>query len=545
MSLLEYKSVKRLRQTLVSYRIGPKPWTRILAEYAGKWYSLALLLVFVACAAGIVLYRIDSHAFLYFGDATSRVVKSREFIDSQHTGIGNIGTVWLPLPQLLLVPFVSINGLFYSGIAGAMVGIPCLVGTGLLLFGIIRRITRSLPIAFLGACLFALNPNVVYMALTPMSELSLFFFVALGGYALLRWLETDAMKWLLLSAVAVMLATLCRYEAWILAPFVSLVSASKGIGFLTESKRLSLKRIAGIAAISFAGIAFWLVWNAAEYGDSLTFLHWTSSIAPAVSNYSLEQRPLANLVTFGRAILTIFGPALLLVAAGVFIRFRHKAVEWKQVMLLMFFSLPPLFIFFALMAGRVHMDQWWWNWRFVLTLGMFLSLAAAMGLSELFSRVRSMPVRVAIIAALLMMPFAQITIPSVGVATFKDAAKSLVDTTPFATALGERLNSIDDKSSIALLTGYGQAQRIMISSGLPLKRFHIICNPDSGGFLEPLWDSDRYVVVGIDRTLESQELIKHWLSQWSSKLKNYRIYHEDGNYMLLERREIFALGETK
>ena len=71
----------------------------LITENAGKWYTLALLLVVVMSVAGIVMYHIDSHAFLYFGDATSRIVKSRVFIDSQHPGIDNIGTVWLPLPN--------------------------------------------------------------------------------------------------------------------------------------------------------------------------------------------------------------------------------------------------------------------------------------------------------------------------------------------------------------------------------------------------------------------------------------------------------------
>jgi hypothetical protein len=491
------------------------------------------------------VYRIDNHSFLYFGDATSRIVKSREFIDSQRPGISNIGTVWLPLPQLLLLPFVSINSLFFSGIAGAMVGIPCLVGTGLLLFAIIWRITRSHPIAFLGACLFVLNPNVVYMALTPMSEPSLFFFVTLGGYALLRWLETNTVKWLLLSAVAVMLATLCRYEAWILAPFVLLVSMSKGIRLWRESKRLSAIRIATTAAISFAGIAFWLIWNAAEYGDALRFIHWSASIAPTTFSDSLQPHQLADLVTFGRAILDIFGPVLLLLATGVFIRFRYKAVELNHVLLLLFFGLPALFILVTLVTGQVHIDQWWWNWRYVLILGLFLSVAGTMCLSEFFSRVRSMSVRVTMTACLLAIPLVQIAIPSVGVATFNDAAKSLLDTTPYATALGERLHSIDDKSSIALMTGYGQAQRIMISSGLPLKRFHIICNPDKRDSLEPLWGSDRYVVVESDLTPKSQELVDDWLSRGALQLRNYDIFQEDGHYIFMERRETFALKETK
>ncbi len=514
---------------------------RIVTEEAGKWYSLGFLLALIMCAAAIVLCRIDSRSFLYFGDAVSRLVKSREFIDSQHPGLGNIGTVWLPLPQFMLIPFASINILFYSGIAGAMIGIPYLVGTGLLLFAIIHRITRSRPIAFLGACLFVLNPNVVYMALTPMSEASLFFFVALGGYALLRWLESDAVKWLLLCSIAVMFATLCRYEAWILAPFIILVTALKGIGFWKESKRLSVMRVAAISAISFAGIAFWLTWNAAKYGSALEFLHWSASVSAAVPGDSLQHRPLGNLITFGTAVSTIFGPVLVLVAAFAFTRFRHKAVEWKRVLLLLFFSLPPLFIFFALMTGRIYMDRWWWNWRFVLILGLFLSVAGAMGLSELFSRVQSVSVRLAVLAGLLAMPLVQIAVPTVGVATFDDAAKSVLDMTRYSAAMGERLRSIDDKSSVALLTGYGQAERIMISSGLSLKRFHIICYPDKRDSLEPLAASDRYVVVENDLTTRAQQLADNWVARAGPQLRNYAIFRQDGPYAFMDQRESVAL----
>ena len=128
----------------------------------------AILLIVVSCTAGIVLYHIDRHSFLYFGDAASHIVKARQFFDSQRPGLHNIGTVWLPLPHLLL-PLVAIDALFYAGIAGPLVGIPCLVGTGILVFLIVWRITGSPPIAFLSGCLFGLNPNLVYMALTPMN----------------------------------------------------------------------------------------------------------------------------------------------------------------------------------------------------------------------------------------------------------------------------------------------------------------------------------------------------------------------------------------
>ena len=151
-------------------RNGSRPPGRLRIHVVGREpYLLAILLVVVSCTAGIVLYLVDRHSFLYFGDAVSHIVRARQFFDSQRPGFHNIGTVWLPLPHLLLLPLVAIDALFYSGIAGPLVGIPCLVGTGILVFLIVWRITGSPPIAFLSGCLFGLNPNLVYMALTPMN----------------------------------------------------------------------------------------------------------------------------------------------------------------------------------------------------------------------------------------------------------------------------------------------------------------------------------------------------------------------------------------
>ncbi len=205
-----------------------------------------LLAVFLFCTASIAcffLYRHDNLSLVYFGDAISHIVRARQFIDSQEQGIVNIGTVWLPLPHLLLIPFVAVNALFYSGLAGAMIGIPLLVGTGLLLFSIIRQLTNSRLIAFLLALLFGLNPNVLYIALTPMSEMSLLFFIALGGYSLLKWLQTEKMKWIVLCTVSVLCATLCRYEAWLLAPFISAVAITKAFHLWKNQNRTDAIRL--------------------------------------------------------------------------------------------------------------------------------------------------------------------------------------------------------------------------------------------------------------------------------------------------------------
>lgn len=499
-------------------------------------YALALLLFLVGSVSGVVLYSIDRHVFLYFGDAASHIVKARQLIDSQHPGIESIGTVWLPLPHFLLVPFVSIDSLFYSGIAGAALGIPCLVGTAVLLFAIVRRVTGSPLIAFVGACLFGLNPNVIYMALTPMNELCLFFFVTLGGYAFLRWREDESDRWLLICATAVMLASLCRYEAWILATFVALVAAYKGISIWTRIGKSEAVRMLAIAVLCVSGILIWFWWNKFEFGDALQFAPWKYRPGPTDMHNPMHYRQEPVFLTLIRAVLIVFGPVALLAFGVGAARLKRVATERQHLPLLIFFSLPTLFMFAGILADSILIDQWWWNWRFVLTLGLILSVAGGIGLAEFFSRVGSRLARGVAVAALLLMPLVQLTVPSVSVATYEDATKIFHGLSKDATAFGEKLGMICREGTVVLLTGSGLGERIMLSSWLPLKDFHIIRYPGGQDILGPIRSGDRYVVIGKVRLPDSREVVNYWLSRRGTFLSYYDVLLEDNQYILLERR---------
>lgn len=497
-------------------------------------YALALVLFLVASVAGVILYSIDRHVFLYFGDAASHIVKARQLFDSQHPGIESIGTVWLPLPHFLLVPFVFIDSLFYSGIAGPALGVLCLVGTGVLLFSIVKRITGSSSIAFVSACLFGLNPNVVYMSLTPMNELSLIFFVTLGGYAFLRWREDENDRWLLLSASAVMLASLCRYEAWILAAFVSFVTVCKAISNRKQIKRRGAVRLLAIAVLSVAGILIWFWWNKFEFGDAFQFAPLNYRPASTGVDNPMRYRQEPVFITFTKAVLNIFGPVALLACAVGFARLKRVASERRHLLLLAFLSLPSFFMFAGILTDSVLIDQWWWNWRFVLTLGLILSVAGGMGLFEFFSRVESRLARSVVVAALLVMPLIQLTVPSVSVATYEDARKIFHGLSKDAAAFGEKLGVAHKGGTIVLLTGSGLGERIMVSSGLPLKTFHIIPRPGGQDILGPLRAGDRYVVIGKMRLPDSREVVNYWLSRRESFLLYYNVLLEDDQYILLE-----------
>jgi hypothetical protein len=224
-----------------------------------------------------------------------------------------------------------------------------------------------------------------------------------------------------------------------------------------------------------------------------------------------------------------------LLSIGMFVRIRHLHLDWKFTVLLVFSGLPALFALLAVLKGFVLVDTWWWNWRYVLPAGLFLSITGALGFSELFRFTRSRLMRGIAVLGLIAMPVAQMLLPAVGVATYKDARKGFYDITWHGTSMGTDLRNAYEDGSVGLITGYGQAQRIMLASGLPLKTFHILYDPSLQEFMEPSLGFDRYLVLGKDLTPESEQIVGYWLSRRNKLLDHYTIILENEHYIFLDR----------
>src|ERR1039458_9920102 len=65
--------------------------------------------------------------FLY-GDAVAHLNVARRVFDSQTPGLLQLGTVWLPLPHLLMVPFILSKSMWQNGTGGSM---PSVIAYGL------------------------------------------------------------------------------------------------------------------------------------------------------------------------------------------------------------------------------------------------------------------------------------------------------------------------------------------------------------------------------------------------------------------------------
>src|ERR1700679_2593966 len=72
-----------------------------------------------AVMAAAIAWFYRTGTLLNFGDAEAHLNIARRIVDSRTPGWAQIGTTWLPLPHLLMIPFVRHDRLWITGLAGA------------------------------------------------------------------------------------------------------------------------------------------------------------------------------------------------------------------------------------------------------------------------------------------------------------------------------------------------------------------------------------------------------------------------------------------
>ncbi len=140
--------------------------------------ALFTLLIGVLSIAALFSYYAHRQLLLY-GDAVAHINIARRVVDNRHPlqSYGQLGTVWLPLQHVAMLPFVWIDALWRSGIAGA---IPSMVAYILGTLGVFRLVRgrAAATAACCAAAIYALNPNLLYLQTTAMNEpIFLAFFI--------------------------------------------------------------------------------------------------------------------------------------------------------------------------------------------------------------------------------------------------------------------------------------------------------------------------------------------------------------------------------
>lgn len=139
--------------------------------------ALTLALGFVSIAA--LLWYYAHQQILLYGDAVAHINIARRVLDTRSwlSSFFQLGTVWLPLPHILMLPFVWNRVLWMSGIAGSIASMAAYVLGALGIFRLVSA-RASQTAAYVAAAIYALNPNLLYMQTTAMNEpIYLAFFI--------------------------------------------------------------------------------------------------------------------------------------------------------------------------------------------------------------------------------------------------------------------------------------------------------------------------------------------------------------------------------
>jgi hypothetical protein len=261
------------------------------APSPSPWDSEVRLLAWLATCVSVFsfLFYFQRGDVLLYGDAVAHINIARRVFDSKTPGLLQLGTVWLPLPHLLMVPFLFSNEMWRRGVGGS---IPSMVAYVFGVIGIFRLVRGALsrgPLsrgtepdrmaslaAWTAAVVYAANPNLIYMQTTAMGEaLYLAFFV----WAVVYFAESmrGVSKALTKCGLCLAAACLTRYDGWFLAAAMAATvvvgSVLAGASAANKAPAFRCTRAAVVKFVLLAAAApsLWLAYNAIVYRNPLEF----------------------------------------------------------------------------------------------------------------------------------------------------------------------------------------------------------------------------------------------------------------------------------
>ena len=334
------------------------------------WVVLAL----AAWSAAAVWFFSSRGWLLYYGDAEAHLNIARRILDSQTPGYDQIGTGWLPLPHWLMLPFAGFDDWWRSGMAGSIPAAACFVAAGAFLFAAVRRAFASTAAAVAATALFALNPNLLYLQSTAMTEAV--FFVALMAllYFSGRFHQTGGWGAVAGAGIAACAGTLARYEGWFLVPFAALY-------FLCAARRRRVGVAMLFCALAALGPLYWLAHNWWLYGDPLEFYRGTYSAWAIQGNrpYPGKGDWRTAWLYFRTAAQLCAGPGLALMAIAGAAASLARRVFWPLALL----ALPGVFYIWSIYSSAtpIFVPSLWpnsyYNTRYGLAALPLLAVASA------------------------------------------------------------------------------------------------------------------------------------------------------------------------
>jgi 4-amino-4-deoxy-L-arabinose transferase-like glycosyltransferase len=433
-------------------------------------------------------------ALLNYGDAVAHLHIARRVLDCHQPRLSQLGSVWLPLPHVLLIPFVQVYSWWANGIAGILPSaLAYLAGCA----GIYRLARHWLepPAAALALAFFAVNPNLLYLQTTAMTEPLFVCEMIWIVVWLVEWrtsLDEDARRadrllgWI---AAALVAAIFTRYDGWVIA-----LLAWTAIGVvLLKRGRLRSRTFWLASAVVAAAPIVWFVYNAAAFGDWLEFArgpysakaielrtasHGAGPPHPGWHNpwvallFFLKVSELdATAAAWGNALLALsaLGTAWAWITAG------RRAFTWALLL-----WLPVPFYAYSVAYGSVpiFLPPWWphswYNTRYGMELLPALALGAGFAAQFAIAAVREFKPRLAKYAAGVL--FAMVALNAWKVVrerplVYVEGTKNIAAHRPYEVEIPPVLRALlAERPGAAILMETSVDPEIVALTGIPLRQ---------------------------------------------------------------------------
>ena len=476
-----------------------------IKNYSERFVLPLMLGLLVAISIGNFFQYYFNGLGLAYNDARSHLDIGRRVVEGLKPGLAQLGSVWLPLPHILMIPTIWNDFMWHSGLAGGLQSMISFVATALIIYSLLSRLGVGMLGRIVGVAVFVLNPNILYLQSIAMTELLLIATMTAGVYELIMWHKDEQLPQLIRSAFWIMLATLIRYDGW----FLMMLAAALVVFHAWRKRGYHVAEGAFFLFCTLAGFSvfLWLLWNQLIFKDALYF-----AFGPFSARAQQQQLEEAGVLATKSNLwfsLSIYLHALIynsgaftaiLGAIGAIVFWFDKKISSSVRIASVALMAPLLFNVLALYLGHSVLfiqglsGNTWFNVRY----GIMLMPAIAVFVGYL---VHKLPTLRATLIGLLLLVIA-VSFASGDAVTIDDArvGSSQKNVSEVSGYLKE--NAASEKGFILISAASHDA--IIFSSGLPMKRF---IHEGTGAYWESATTSpDRWARWIVMRTHDNNDL---------------------------------------
>lgn len=340
-----------------------KAWMRLDEKAVGRQVPGTLIIAGLAIALGIAVTVLayEQDWILLIRDVRSHLTIARAVTDSQNPGFYQLGTVWLPVPHILLIPFTFLFPLWQSGLGGSMLSVACLGVSAAAIWRITYRVGFGRGARLVAVAVFAFNPTLLYFSTTAMTEPVLYaaWLAALAGLA--NWITARPQMspggLATFAGIPTACAVMSRYEGWAFAvvatAFIVLASWRRW-----RSIRYTVTLVLSFLSATMVALVWWFAYNYVRFGDALEFARGPYSAgSEATTRSNLGMLPTKgnaglSLSVFHEAAVQIISLPILIAAVVGGCLFIWKRGAATTALLVWVAAFPYPFMLLSLFVGQ-------------------------------------------------------------------------------------------------------------------------------------------------------------------------------------------------